>query len=124
MNALSLITVTPFGLQVANPKEVNAQILYRGPVRGIQYCQVPYMYHHLREGVSLQVVREMDNLFDSHALAVYYKHFKIGFISAVDNREVAGILGDHDVSITLGPVQRGRFQPPSKLQLVINKKNQ
>ncbi len=124
MNALSLITVTPFGLKVSARRESYAQTLYSGPIRGIQYCQVPYMYHHLREGSALQVVREMDNLFDPHALAVYYKHFKIGFISAVDNREVAGILGNNDVSIQLGPVQRGRFQPPSKLQIVINKQNQ
>jgi len=47
-----------------------------------------YIYHHLSIGDSLFLERDYDRLWDRNAICVFYKGFKIGYIS----RTTSGII--------------------------------
>jgi len=48
-----------------------------------------YIYHHLQCGEELELERDYARLWDKYAVAVYFKGFKIGYISTNTNAIVS-----------------------------------
>ena len=46
----------------------------------------------LKVGSQLQLVRERENRFDPHAVAIYYEDYKLGFIPRGENELIAKFL--------------------------------
>lgn len=123
MKTLSTIAVSPFGFLIFKDREANnPNVIYKGRVRGIQYYQAPYMYHHLKEGSELVLAREQDNMHDTHAVAVYYKHFMLGFLPASQNEAMAHLL-DCGVQLkaVITHIKRRKFMPPTNIEIEVIK---
>lgn len=62
------------------------------PLAGFQYYRGRAVWSFLREGEALRLVREPFNFFDPHAVAVYFRNDKLGYLPQARNRAVAQML--------------------------------
>ena len=105
--------------------EIQSQILVQAsPLAGFQYHAGKAVWTELREGDTLQLVREADNVYDSNAVRVEWRGHKLGYVPRRDNAAVARML-DHaqplDAKITRlvqtrNPWQRVLFEVYVPLQ--------
>lgn len=51
-----------------------------------------YVFHKMHSRDILQLVHETDNPLNPHAVAVYYRDFKIGYLSEKSDRMVANLM--------------------------------
>ena len=61
-------------------------------IAGFTYWDGCMAFQELKIGSRLRLEREADNKFDPHAVAIYYKDFKLGFIPREDNVMVSKFL--------------------------------
>jgi hypothetical protein len=73
----------------APPEPVS---IYTGAVRGFQYHRGPAVLHRLRLGDVLQLVREPDNEYDEHAVAVHWNGQQLGYLPREENHTMAVML--------------------------------
>ena len=66
--------------------------LQDSPLAGFQYHRGRAVWGFLREGETLRLVREPFNVFDPHAVAVYFRNDKLGYLPRARNRAVAQML--------------------------------
>jgi len=67
-------------------------VLLRVTLRGHCYHDGPHVMDQLRVGDGLQLVREPENDFDEHAVAVHWKGAHLGYLPREHNRVVASLL--------------------------------
>lgn len=91
LNALSIF----FGAGIVSMlriKSENKVFLLDCPVAGAYY----YKYSAVKEKIGLAdkliLIREKKNKYDSDAVAIYYKTFKIGYLPRDKNTIIAGLL--------------------------------
>ena len=61
-------------------------------IAGFNYYEGAIVFNELTIGTKLDLVSEKDNSYDKHAIALYYKEKKLGFIPAAQNTEMSKIL--------------------------------
>lgn len=66
--------------------------IYDNYVRGITYYQFTKCEQIIKEGDTLELRREPDNIYDSFAIEIFYKGFKMGYIAAYENIVLANML--------------------------------
>lgn len=62
------------------------------PVAGFQYHQGQEVWHRLRQGDALQLVREPHNRYDCRAVAIHWRGCKLGYLPRVENTAVSQML--------------------------------
>jgi len=75
--------------------ERKAVIIYDNYLRGTFAYQLKKMFHQLKVGQELTLVREEKNKYDQYAIAVYYQKYKLGYIAAYENIVIANMLDAH-----------------------------
>ena len=81
----------PLGLFKFSKEKKNAELL-RFHVRGFQYYDGPDMMERMKAGEELSLLREPENKFDKHAIAVYYRQRKIGFVPREKNEVLSRLM--------------------------------
>ncbi len=61
-------------------------------IAGFTYWEGCMAIDSLKIGTSLQLVREADNRFDPHAVAIYFDGYKLGFVPRGENELIAKLL--------------------------------
>ncbi|PSR02130.1 MAG: hypothetical protein BRD50_07615 [Bacteroidetes bacterium SW_11_45_7] len=69
-----------------------SQVLYTEYVAGYQYAPVMKHEHKITKGDPLRLVREPENPYDNRAIAIYWRHVRVGYIRMVDNRVLTSMM--------------------------------
>lgn len=77
----------PSGLLETKPVKI-----YDNYVRGIAHYEFALVKSHLAIGASLQLQRELDNLYDNFAVQVNFENKRLGYIAAYENICIARML--------------------------------
>lgn len=70
----------------------NKRHLQNGTVAGFSYWDGAEAFEHLKIGTQLRLIRERNNQFDPYAVAIYYKDYKLGYVSRDSNHELSKYL--------------------------------
>jgi len=69
-------------------------IVQDSSVAGIQYHQGRRIWPRLSEGDALRLKRENDNPNDHHAIAVFFRNYKIGYVPRRENKMLARFIDE------------------------------
>ena len=61
-------------------------------IAGFTYWEGCIAFQELKVGTRLRLVREADNKFDPHAVAIFYKGYKLGFVPRNENTLISQLL--------------------------------
>jgi hypothetical protein len=61
-------------------------------IAGFTYYEGALAFEHLRVGTQLKLVAEPGNIYDEHAVAIYYNNLKLGFIPIGNNKPISELL--------------------------------
>jgi len=90
---LSLVLFAVVGAAAAQETRVSAKILLQeSPLAGFQFHEGKQLWHELRVGDALQLVREADNPHDVRAVRVEWRGHFLGYVPRADNQAVARLL--------------------------------
>ena len=89
--------VLPNGLTRVKNEPVR---VYNGFLQSIMHYGFVDLKEKLREGDSLQLKRETDNMYDPFAVGVFWKGVKLGYLPTTENIVIANLL-DSGVSMTV-----------------------
>ena len=67
-------------------------LVQNSPLAGSQYYAVSTVWHEIRVGDALRLVREPDNRHDRNAIRVEWKGHKLGYVPRAENRAAARAL--------------------------------
>jgi hypothetical protein len=67
-------------------------LVQSSPLAGFRYYAGETLWHDMREGDRLTLVREADNEHDGHAVRVEWRGRKLGYLPRTQNRAVAAAL--------------------------------
>ncbi len=73
--------------------------IYDNYIRGVQYYQYSRVKELLKEGDTLLLKHERENIYDTFAVEVYYQEYKLGYLAAYENIVIANML-DANVELT------------------------
>ena len=65
-------------------------------IRGFQYYDGDEVFESLKEGESLELIRDFDNKFDRYAIAIYWNGHKLGYVAREKNNLFAKLM-DADI---------------------------
>lgn len=83
----------------ANFADADAQMLLQtSRLAGFRYYEGKQLWQQLHEGDALELVREADNIYDSHAIRVDWHGHTLGYVPRTDNAAMARLL-DHGVKL-------------------------
>lgn len=75
---------------VAQTPEITVRILVQdSPLAGYQYYEGKALWHEMRPGDKLKLVREPDNPHDANAIRLEWKGNKLGYVPRRDNSDLA-----------------------------------
>lgn len=88
---------------------------------GFTYYDGPVVFDKLKIGTQLQLVAEAGNTYDGHAVAVYYKEYKIGFIPRNENNAISKLLEMGYGEIFDARIQRisPHENPENQIQVIV-----
>lgn len=81
---------TSFFSNRSNTSTTDSEVIYTGPVKGIQQYDLPSIYHHLHTGSRLQVRLEQSG--SDELIAVYFRQFKLGVLPVAYSPVVEQLL--------------------------------
>ena len=61
-------------------------------VAGFSFGEGVFVFDQLKIWADLELVYEPENPYDTHAVALYFKKTKIGYIPRSDNKEISKLL--------------------------------
>ena len=64
-------------------------VVQRSPLAGFRHYEAPAVWHDVRAGDRLELVREMDNPYDPNAVRIEWRGHKLGYLPRSDNSAVA-----------------------------------
>ena len=64
-------------------------LVQSSPLAGFQYYGAKILWHEMREGDRLTLVREPENSHDGNAVRVEWRGEKLGYLPRAENRDVA-----------------------------------
>lgn len=76
--------------------QANAEALFRGPLAGFAYGKGAAVLPMMNGGDELRLQREADNPYDSNAVALYWRSYKLGYVPRSDNAEISAKLDAGD----------------------------
>ena len=86
----------------------------------LSHYDMIYIYHHLKENAFLTLKRDYNHIWDKEAVAVYYKGFKLGYVSARSQKMVAKYIDKGDiVSARIRTVYKQKYLPLSGMDIEI-----
>jgi hypothetical protein len=72
-------------------------LVQSSPLAGFRYYAGEDLWHDMREGDRLTLVREADNPHDSNAVRVEWRGRKLGYLPRAENQAVAAALDKGEV---------------------------
>lgn len=66
--------------------------IYDNYVKGLQHYHFNKVKNIIKEGDSLQLKRDKENIYDVFAVEVFYKDLKLGYLPAFENIVIANML--------------------------------
>lgn len=93
IEALLLAGALAFGAARASDVRILVQ---SSPLAGFKYHAGESLWHEMREGDRLTLVREADNEHDSNAIRVEWRGRKLGYLPRAENRAVAAAMDNGD----------------------------
>ena len=88
--------------------------IYDNYIRGVQYYQYSRVKELLKEGDTLLLKHEKENIYDAFAVEVSYQEQKLGYLPAYENIVIANML-DAKVELT---AQISKLQPREPYQAI------
>ena len=82
-------------LGAAHAGEVRI-LVQSSPLAGFKYHAGESLWHEMREGDRLSLVREADNEHDAKAIRVEWRGQKLGYLPRAENRAVAAAMDNGD----------------------------
>lgn len=79
----------------------NGKSIYNGALSGVKYYDYGLASRLLKKGSPLTFIREPQNPYDSYAIAVWYKTWKIGYVPKNQNEILSNML-DQDIILQIG----------------------
>jgi hypothetical protein len=70
----------------------NLIYLHHYYVAGLQYYDALHVWNQLSIGTELELKVEPENKYDRHAVALFLKNAKLGYLPRSENRHIAKIL--------------------------------
>jgi len=67
-------------------------LVQSSPLAGFRYYAGEDLWHDMREGDRLTLVREADNAHDANAVRVEWRGWKLGYLPRAENRSVAAAM--------------------------------
>jgi len=103
---------------VALASPARQVIVQQSPIAGFQYYEGEKIFYSLRLNTPLQLKRDLKNVYDKHAVAIYTQGKKLGFVPKADNTAVAQMLDRNErisariveLTISEDPWERVRFE--------------
>ena len=80
----------------------SPDIIHYQQIVGIYYTGNSHILNHLSKGTIFKLKREPNNRYDSHAVSVWYKSNKIGYIPRHSNTSVFNALSSEKVTCMFG----------------------
>ncbi|MBL8479485.1 MAG: HIRAN domain-containing protein [Sterolibacteriaceae bacterium] len=71
-------------------------LVQSSPLAGFKYHAGESLWHEMREGDRLSLVRETDNEHDTKAIRVEWRGQKLGYLPRAENRAVAAAMDNGD----------------------------
>lgn len=71
-------------------------LVQSSPLAGFKYHAGESLWHEMREGDRLNLVREADNEHDGNAIRVEWRGQKLGYLPRAENRAVAAAMDNGD----------------------------
>ena len=71
-------------------------LVQSSPLAGVKYPSGEALWHEMREGDRLSLVREADNEHDAKAIRVEWRGQKLGYLPRAENRAVAAAMDNGD----------------------------
>jgi hypothetical protein len=71
-------------------------LVQSSPLAGFKYHAGESLWHEMREGDRLSLVREADNEHDAKAIRVEWRGQKLGYLPRAENRAVAAAMDNGD----------------------------
>lgn len=65
---------------------------FHSHLAGFSFSEGVFVFDQLKIWSELQLVLEPENPYDAHAVALYFKKTKIGYIPRVNNKEISKLL--------------------------------
>jgi hypothetical protein len=90
--ALCGAAAVPKNVEAIISAKSNKAFLAEYFIRGFQYYDGDKVLDELKQGATLQLVREMENEYDNFAVAIYYNQHKLGFVPAEENELLARLI--------------------------------
>lgn len=78
-----------------------------------------YIYHHLQKGSELILEKDENHIFDKNAIAVYFKGFKLGYISPKVNQLIASKIENNSVIAKVKNIKKQKYMPLTGLDIEI-----
>jgi len=86
----------------------------------LSYFDMIYIYHKLDEKSRLELRRENNHIFDRNAVEVYFKGFKIGYISSKVNPIIAKQMDKGNTVIArVKSIKKQKYTPLSGLDIEV-----
>lgn len=79
--------ILPTGLLKNKPVKI-----YDNFIKGMTHYKYTEVKKNLKEGTELILKRELENIYDSFAIAIYYQDFKLGYVAAYENISMANMI--------------------------------
>ena len=96
--------------QTAAAGEGEVRILVQSsPLAGFRYYAGEALWHEMREGDRLALVREADNPHDANAVRIEWRGQKLGYLPRAENRAVAAAIdGGEPVAARIAKLRQHR----------------
>lgn len=81
------------GLIIPNSNFAKKPIkIYDNYIKGVTHYQINEVKNKMQIGEALVLQRDIDNIYDSFAVAIFYGNKKLGYLSAYENMVIANLL--------------------------------
>jgi len=89
-------------------------------VNSLAHYDMIYIYHHLVIGSELKLIRAYNNPINHHAIEVYFKGFKLGYICDKQSPIIAKILDNQqEVKAYAKNIHKLKYRPLSGLDIEV-----
>jgi len=121
----AVTTGTGTGAAAARERDNSRLWLHDTRIAGSSHYAYDRIQSGIRRGDTLDLVRESENRYDTLAVELYWKGYKLGYLPRTDNTAVASLM-DRGYRIHARVIERygpERFWEPLDIRLWLNERN-
>ena len=112
------LQINPKGRLVSTALNHNLGILTS--VEQLGRFDMIYIYHHLKIGEELELIRDHSNPFEPYGIDVFFKGFKVGVVSPRTNRLNSKLIDKGaEVKATVKGLSKQKYMPLEGLDIEI-----